>query len=490
MPAPLLDLVRARVSGEFRGPVGSRHEYHGPCPLCGGKDRFHVFPDQAPNASGMAGEASVPGGFWCRSCGLAGDYVAWLREVEGWDWKKIREFLGVGDSGGRAVQAAGPRQARREPQAPRIGRELADLAPLEFPGEQWTAHAEKFAAEAAAALERNARLLAWLAARGVTLACAKAFGLGWHAGDREAHGVPCSFKARKAWGLPEKKQNGRDKPLWLPRGLVMPKRRDGRLLGLRIRRPGPDVGPGGLKYVQVEGSRVGCFISPCSAKAYVVVEAQLCALAVLSSGVPDVGACAIESLQTYPDAEAAAMLGNATWIGLALDFEPSANEEATSDKARMKDGQRARSWWLSRFPRCERLPVPLGKDPGDFAKQAGLGALRAWIEGQLPPALRPGAPEPRGAAPRAPEPDAASVPPDVLRLDALMKLHRVPVAFGRNGRGAEALGLDMEGLRQPPPHEAVAEMSDLIFNNQAVLDWLRDRHVPGLIRPGMLLREA
>ena len=36
-------------------------EYHGPCPACGGRDRFHVWPEQR-----------YGGTYWCRGCGKAG----------------------------------------------------------------------------------------------------------------------------------------------------------------------------------------------------------------------------------------------------------------------------------------------------------------------------------------------------------------------------------------------------------------------------------
>ncbi|WP_342452329.1 primase-helicase zinc-binding domain-containing protein [Desulfovibrio desulfuricans] len=40
------------------------HEFAGPCPECGGEDRFIVWPDK-PNG----------GGYWCRGCGRQGDAI-------------------------------------------------------------------------------------------------------------------------------------------------------------------------------------------------------------------------------------------------------------------------------------------------------------------------------------------------------------------------------------------------------------------------------
>lgn len=45
-------------------------ELAGPCPLCGGTDRFRVWP-------------GPPGYAWCRRCGTGGDILAWYRSLTG-----------------------------------------------------------------------------------------------------------------------------------------------------------------------------------------------------------------------------------------------------------------------------------------------------------------------------------------------------------------------------------------------------------------------
>ena len=44
----LLDWLRGKVEpGKVRKASGSKGgEWHSPCPLCGGEDRFSVFPEQ------------------------------------------------------------------------------------------------------------------------------------------------------------------------------------------------------------------------------------------------------------------------------------------------------------------------------------------------------------------------------------------------------------------------------------------------------------
>lgn len=418
MPVELIELVRARVQGTgFETPFGGRGNYKGPCPICGGKDRFHVFPDQPPSGD-LAVKAGVSGGYWCRQCDLSGDYIQWLVEVEGWGWTKIFEFLGV--EGEAQTGLRPPKQ--RQPLRPRTGRELSDLAPVEWPPEKWREHAQKFVDESAANLMNNPHLIQWLERRGVPLHIAQAFGLGWHAGKPQKFGAPCSYRNREGWGLAQQvnPKTGRPKSIWIPRGLVIPNVRDGQLVSVRIRRPNSDVVKAeDDKYILLAGSNQKvCSITP-GAKAYVVVEAALDGLAVIAAGVPDVGFCAMGTLTAYPDAQAAEWLLSAIDILNALDFEPQGKGET--------HGNKFRCWWMKRFEKCRRAPVPVGKDPGEFVEQAGLDGLAAWIRSQLSPVLKVTAPPPRGNVSSAPKSmkKKYQVPDDIERLRLLLATKRI-----------------------------------------------------------------
>lgn len=339
--------------------------------------------------------------------------MQWLFEVEGWDWTKIFEYLGV--EAGRTEHVAASHDGR-QPVAPReqVGRRLDELEPLILPPQQWREHAEKFVSECATALEKNQRLIEWLARRGVPLAVAKNFRLGWHAGEPQKSGrQPCAYRSREGWGLePQANQNGRQKAIWFPRGLVIPNDRDGQLVAVRIRRPGIDVSGGEKKYVLVTGSNQrGCMITP-GAKAYVVVEAGLDGIAIMAAGVEGVGMCAMGSLSAYPDKEAAEHLSSAIDILQALDFEPQGKGE--------KYGNKFRSWWGARFPQCRRTPMPVGKDPGELVEQIGLPGLRTWIESQLSPSVRLAAPPPKGTIVKAPPKEDSRLPDAIQELYALL----------------------------------------------------------------------
>ena len=61
----------------------SRREQHGPCPFCGGTDRFVVF----ENGRG-----------WCRQCGWKGDAIQLLRDRDGLSFNDAKRALGMDPS--------------------------------------------------------------------------------------------------------------------------------------------------------------------------------------------------------------------------------------------------------------------------------------------------------------------------------------------------------------------------------------------------------
>ena len=64
---PILDVFNGR---ELKR---TGNEHHGACPLCGGDDRFVVWPHE--------------GKAWCRQCKVAGDALAWSMRLDGHDPK-------------------------------------------------------------------------------------------------------------------------------------------------------------------------------------------------------------------------------------------------------------------------------------------------------------------------------------------------------------------------------------------------------------------
>ena len=82
--------------------VASTHggEYHGPCPGCGGEDRFIIWP--------------ATGRYWCRQCDRKGDAIQFLRDFHGYSFpdaariagKDLRPPLPAQQAHRRALEAA------------------------------------------------------------------------------------------------------------------------------------------------------------------------------------------------------------------------------------------------------------------------------------------------------------------------------------------------------------------------------------------------
>lgn len=56
-------------------------EYAGPCPFCGGEDRFRVWPKR--------------NSMWCRQCDYSGDLIDYIQERDGVGFVEACEKLGL-----------------------------------------------------------------------------------------------------------------------------------------------------------------------------------------------------------------------------------------------------------------------------------------------------------------------------------------------------------------------------------------------------------
>jgi len=201
--------VPARPSAATNGG-----EYKARCPLPGCSsqtDALCIWPNH-PRGVGR---------WWCRACGRGGDAIAWLVET---GRASLREAWALRHGAmACAGHAAGPSPPEDGP-----------------PGPAWQAAGRAFVARAREALWAPAgeRALAWLRGRGLSDDTIRAAGLGYNGQDER--------QPRRAWDL------GEGKPLWLPRGIVIPWEAGGALWRINVRRPagapkycGPAVAPGG-----------------------------------------------------------------------------------------------------------------------------------------------------------------------------------------------------------------------------------------------------
>jgi len=344
-------------------------EYAGPCPACGGNDRFCIW-------GGGQGKHGL-GRFYCRGCGLQGDAIQFLREFQGLGYGEACRTLGLTPatpSGRRTAREPGASALATPAWTPKVG---------ELPNSRWQGQARKLIPWAARQLQATPGALSWLVTeRGLIPETAARFHVGWLPKDL--------YRDRIAWGLSQEfKPNGKRRMLWLPHGLVLPVLDPaGRPARIKFRRPNPRENEPKYLYLPSEPKNTAPLVITGPAAAWIVVESELDGLLLAQEAGDLVNVLALGSASLRPDAEAHARLEAAPFILVALDADDA------GDKA-------AWTWWTTHYPpeKIRVWPVPEGKDPTD-AWRAGWD-LRAWIEGGLPPAcllarqVKSAAPAPR-----------------------------------------------------------------------------------------------
>lgn len=325
----ILELYQADGLQPKRAASTGGGEYCGPCPWCGGADRFRLWP--------LQGDA---GKYWCRGCGRGGDAIQYLRERRGLSYQEALAHLGLNPLPASCREAAA--RPSWEP------RECAT------PGELWQAQARSLVDEAVKTLwgpagQAARRFLA--EKRGLTPATIKAAALGWIPNDR--------WCDAGEWGLPAiLKDNGQPKKFWIPQGLTIPMMQGGNVVRIRVRRP-----EGEPRYYVLRGSSMVGLMITGEAPALVVVESELDGLLLHQEAGDLVGLVALGNAQSRPDREAAALLSRARLILVGLDADRAGAREAWG-------------WWADHYSQARRWPPIEGKDLTEM-HLAGV-SLKLW----------------------------------------------------------------------------------------------------------------
>jgi len=308
-------------------------EYHSPCPVCGGKDRFVVWPGD--------GET---GRVWCRKCDLKVDGIGYLMKVHGMAFPEAAEKIGKPlHPHARRVK---PKESRLDepPKRSKLEPEKAEPNETWEPSSAWSDTAERFVSWAADNLKRNPERLEWFhRERGISPATADRWRIGWNPEPMKRPG--------KNWGL-----DGEE--LFFPVGLVIPNIRDGKPVSVKIRRES-----GEPKYHLLRGSRVYPYVLPGDVRGTVsIVEGELDALLMWETGRDVVLPIALGGCANKPDIETMELITCARVLLDCMDNDPA--------------GEAAGAWWRDWFPDCSRWK-PTRKDPGEMYK-AGQ-SIRRWI---------------------------------------------------------------------------------------------------------------
>jgi len=335
-------------------------ELAGPCPKCGGTDRFIIQPEKGRT-----------GRYWCRQCGIKGDAIQYLRDFKNMGYREACDVLSVRpkSSNNSSFSARGTTAPQWEPRR------------LEKPKAAWQHKAILFAEQAVKNLNveipksspivwknEAVKVRQWLMqGRGLSEETIRKAGLGWNPRD--------FFPTRKSWGLPDKESEEKiTTKMYLPQGLVIPYRQAGIISRIKIRRSNPGDGS---RYILLSGSETGPMVLQSeTAKTVIIVESELDALLIQEKAGNLVTSIALGNAQIRPDMITDQLLKQAKTILVSLD----------SDQAGVKESWQ---WWAKHYPNSKRWPPVKGKDPGEMYL-AGVD-LRIWVEAGLlnpPPRLQ------------------------------------------------------------------------------------------------------
>jgi DNA primase len=304
-------------------------QYNGPCPWCGGLDRFRVQPHYG-----------AYGFFACNQCkrsGTAIDYLMLMRDLS-----KQHALAPVGWK-------------------PKEGKSLSDTIPhcarqsrpgCEEPPEQWQRAAMDFyqACQRALWSERGKVALDYLRRRGLSDETIRKAALGYHPGPWRA---PASQWGRKTW---------------LAQGIVIPWLIEGGIWRLTIR--DERVTEDNKRYLQVSGGSNGLYLAQSlllKRPAVVLTEGEFDALSLAQECGDLVAVVATGTAKGSHTPRWISLLAQQGRVFVAFDAE--------RDK-----GDADAQWWIERLGNAERLR-PLWNDANQM-HQDGVN-LREWISAAL-----------------------------------------------------------------------------------------------------------
>lgn len=298
----LVDFVQSK--GFPLAKQSSGGEWAGPCPFCGGNDRFRVFED-----GGRAG-AAIPGRYFCRQCGAKGDYVSWLIDFENLSPAEALTSAGCSRAGqkadkGRKCAKMSTNHARNS----ETNRNKGETVSAVSASETWSGQAERVLSSAMQSMTADSAGAFFHGERGLSFETCKALGFGWQTSN--------SFTAAELWGLPAGKK------VVVPAGAVLPVHRSGRVVSLLVRRSTPYRVPGTdreLRFHEVRGGAKVPFLCGPFGAPLVVCESILCAASVYQASGGKVAALAtLGASKPILDAEAVDFLKSAAVVLVAAD---------------------------------------------------------------------------------------------------------------------------------------------------------------------------
>ena len=346
------------VLGKDSFPINKcRGEYAGPCPWCGGKDRFVVLTRESTDRGGR---------FFCRQCGRSGDGIQLLREALGMGYAEACDTLGIQPKTYSTTTNFSParHQAYAAATAGTAGSSPKPFIPTErqMPPSAWRNAAFSLLESLRGSL-RTADARALLEKRGLTVETAEAKGLAFNPVDR--------FEPPEHWGITVQGK------ICIPEGLVLPTfDDDGQPLSLLVRRTdaaiqrtaayyaskGIQWDTKSLRFHEIKGSTDVPTIFGAGGGPIIIFESFLDALLVYQESRGLCATLALNGATKMPDAPCMDALRAAPLVLLSLDLD-------TEGKAAM------RQWQRQIFPSAMLWTSLSGKDVGDMARTD----IYSWI---------------------------------------------------------------------------------------------------------------
>jgi DNA primase len=320
-----INLVDILMNDGLNPKQTAAREWHSPCPQCGGRDRFMVWPDES-NSNGRYGG----GRYHCRRCQISGDGINYLMTFNQKSYSAACKELGI--------DLDNPKFLPEIPFRPEQS-------------EQWIARADSFLKYAQNQMTDEVRR--FLHSRGLSDESIINGGLGWN--------EKTIFDRRDRWGLPERTNNkGRLKKVWIPSGLVIPYfNQSGSVIRIRIRRR-----QGNPRYIAIAGSDMKPMSWGLHRSIVAIVESELDGILLQQEAGDIAGMVALGSVSIKPDSILINQLLKVNRLLVCLDTDQAG-------------AQAAWRYWINKFKNSERWPCVGGKDPGEMFKN-GV-SVRDWI---------------------------------------------------------------------------------------------------------------
>lgn len=317
-------------------PLREGKTYCSPCPACSGDNRFIIWPEENR--------------YWCRRCKKNGDAIQFCR-----DFLEMNYFEAC-----KKLNLTGNLNNTRT-----VHKKAEKLHIAKFPSDLWLQKAWAFTLWSHQQLLKSPCELLKLYERGLNLDTIEKFHLGL-CRDPTKKIASGFFLKRQTWGLDQEfKENGEERKLWLPYGIVIPSYdANKQIVKLKIRRLDWYPEDKYSKYVEVSGSmQQPSWFGQNDELPVTIVEAEIDAILIQQEASSLCSSLALGGAAKKPDAATDLRLRKNPLLLFALDFDEAGKKEFL--------------YWRESYPHLRAWPIPKTKSPGDAFKE-GI-SLQQWI---------------------------------------------------------------------------------------------------------------